>query len=477
MDELLNKVAEMRGMPASLVKRSAEARAEKEGMTLEAVLADWAGEEAGAASATDEAPAVEAAPEPPAVDGPASEPDSVSEVPGEITVDYLIKLASEAKRMPAKLILTSAEARAKHSGASLEIVLAGWAGVDLDELKEQAANAPAASTSSDAAPAVEETPAADPEPPAEVASPEPAVVAAAVAGAAISMDELLEKVAEAKGMPAALAKRSAEARAKKTGEPLESVLAEWAGVDPASVTTDEAPAAPAPPPPSEPAADVTEKPAAAEEEIEVIEALVEEPDAPEVSARSSRYPAWLAAAFVLIPLLAVTYILVSPNGPDCGTSAQLLVDPVTGNAVNCDGSEYGTSVVDYFANGAGLYASAQCQACHAADGSGGAGPAFSGGELLTTFPAGSCSEQIDWVSLGTAGWPDATYGANNKPVGGFGLMPAYGATLDEQQIAEVVLYERVQFGGEDLAAAQEDCGLGDDHGAEDDSDSVEAAGS
>ena len=35
MDELLKKVAEIRGMPASLVERSAKARAEKTGATRE----------------------------------------------------------------------------------------------------------------------------------------------------------------------------------------------------------------------------------------------------------------------------------------------------------------------------------------------------------------------------------------------------------------------------------------------------------
>ena len=38
MDELLQQVAELRGMPASLVERSARARAEKTGATVEEVL-------------------------------------------------------------------------------------------------------------------------------------------------------------------------------------------------------------------------------------------------------------------------------------------------------------------------------------------------------------------------------------------------------------------------------------------------------
>ena len=56
MEELLNKVAEIRGMPASLIERSATARAEKTGPTVEAVLREWAGE-------TDQPAAADPAPE------------------------------------------------------------------------------------------------------------------------------------------------------------------------------------------------------------------------------------------------------------------------------------------------------------------------------------------------------------------------------------------------------------------------------
>lgn len=485
MEELLNQVAEIRGMPASLVKRSAEARAEKEGMTLEAVLAEWAGVEVSAEHVPPEPePSTPAEVSPSPADEPADESADESGVPGEVTTDYLIQLAADAKRMPPKLILSSGRARAEHSGTPLDEVLAGWAGVDLDELKQQAAATTEARPPEpdDRAPATDDQPVAESEPVAP-ASPAAAPVAAAAVGG-IGMDELLDKVAEAKGMPAALAKRSAEARAKKTGESLEAVLAEWAGIDPATVASTESAAKPAPvdqvkttqPADSEPA-DTDTDTSSTSDEIEIIEPIggdIVEEDVEAPSTKIGRYPAWLTAAFLIIPLLAVTYILISPNGPQCGTSGQLLVDPVTGNAVNCDGSAYGTSTADYFGNGAAVYA--QCQACHGADGSGGAGPAFTDGGILTTFPAGSCADQIEWITLGTSGWPDPTYGANAKPVGGFGLMPAFGSTLDETQIAEVALYERVQFGGEDLAEAEADCGFTDDGADTTDGATVEAAG-
>jgi hypothetical protein len=456
MDELLQQVAEQRGMPASLVERSAQAKADKTGTTLEAVLREWAG--------GDSDPATPDAPSDPGTTPESGSDDSgtQADVANVVTTDYLVQLAAEAKRMPPRLILTSAEARSKHSGAPLDDVLAEWAGVDLEELKTQASETP----SPDASTSGPETPEAPVEPAtAPATEPEP-TQAASVAGAAatvLTMDQLLEKVAEVKGMPASLAKRSAQARSKKTGEPVEAVLAEWAGVDVASVSDAPAePAAPTPAPADVTAADPVTDEEVAGDDIELIEA--EKSDAPDISQSQEKpsrkaggYPIWLAAAFILIPLLAVAYILVSPNGPDCGAGGQLGVDAVTGEAVNCDGSEYGIVAVDHFAAGGALYQ--QCVACHSDNGSGGVGPAFTSGAILTTFPSGSCSDHVAWVSEGTTGWPESTYGATDKPVGGGGVMPSFGASLTEEQVAQVALFERVAFGGQDLAEAEADCGL------------------
>ncbi|MCB1246043.1 MAG: hypothetical protein KDB69_02110, partial [Acidimicrobiia bacterium] len=328
MDELLQKAAEARGLPASLVERSAKARAEETGQPLEAVLAEWAGE---AAPAADDA---EDTTETPTEDSTASTEPAEDGVPGEITEDYLVGLASKAKRMPEKLIRTSATARAKHAGLPLEQVLAEWAGVDLDDLKTQAGTA-TAETSSDggaaASPAEGEGAGGAASPPAPSATPE-APEAPEPAAPVVDVDELLAKAAAARGVPAALTKRSAQARANEEGTSLEVVLAEWAGV--------KLPAAPAPAPKPEPEAAETESAAepeaaddAASEEseepkeapkpkggIEVLEPVGGpiETDVHEVHepVKLGRYPAWLAAAFLIIPLLAVTYILVSPNGPD-----------------------------------------------------------------------------------------------------------------------------------------------------------------
>ena len=88
------------------------------------------------------------------------------------------------------------------------------------------------------------------------------------------------------------------------------------------------------------------------------------------------------------------------------------------------------------AAGAKIYQ--QCASCHGATGEGGVGPSFQNGVLAKDWP--KFQDQIRWVSLGSAGWPGDTYGANNKPKKGG--MPAWATQLTPLQIAEVVRYER-----------------------------------
>jgi mono/diheme cytochrome c family protein len=89
----------------------------------------------------------------------------------------------------------------------------------------------------------------------------------------------------------------------------------------------------------------------------------------------------------------------------------------------------------------------QCASCHGASGGGGVGPALAGGDLAQVFP--DYKDQIKWVSLGSNGWPSATYGAINKPKKGG--MPSWaadaGGSLTPLQIAEVVRYEREVLAG------------------------------
>ena len=171
MDELLNKAAEKMGMPPALAERSAQAKAEKTGTTVEAILREWAGEEAADGDTADEAPPEASSSEAAASADTPSSPQGTS--PTEVTVDYLVALAAEAKRMPPKLVKSSAEARARNAKTDVETVLAMWAGVDLQELEAQAAagTAPAVAVEPAGPPATEEAPAEAAETPAPEEAP------------------------------------------------------------------------------------------------------------------------------------------------------------------------------------------------------------------------------------------------------------------------------------------------------------------
>jgi mono/diheme cytochrome c family protein len=284
------------------------------------------------------------------------------------------------------------------------------------------------------------------------------------------MDNLIAQIAAEQGFPEDLVRRSAQARAQEQGVSVEDIIRQWAGGEAAGA----APAAAAPEPEAEPTAaggtpqaEPAEKaaPAPSGPEVEVLAPA--EPAAAQVTPDDTEappgprsvlagFPRWLAAAFVVIPMIAVLYALLAPDGPDCGVSGQLALDPVTGEAENCDGTEYGVVVLNLFSMGEELYVS-KCAACHGAGGGGGAGQVLAGGAVLASFPAGQCATHIEWVALGTAAWPDPTYGALNKPVGGFGNMPGFGSSLTPEEIAAVSLYERVAFGGEALPEAEADC--------------------
>ena len=119
--------------------------------------------------------------------------------------------------------------------------------------------------------------------------------------------------------------------------------------------------------------------------------------------------------------------------------------------VACGGSEGD----DPIRQGRDVYG-ASCSACHGAAGEGGIGPALDG--VLATFP--SCPDQIEWVTIGSDGWAAAhgpTYGATGQEVNGG--MPAHRDLLEPDEIAAVVAFERVRYGGGDHDGMLADCGL------------------
>jgi hypothetical protein len=204
-------------------------------------------------------------------------------------------------------------------------------------------------------------------------------------------------------IPEHLLKRSKERRAAIGGEEAP------AGEAPAADAGAAVEAAPATPEPVAAAVAATPEPAP-----------VPEPMRPEVAAAVGRkkIPFWALSVLVFLPLWAYVY--------------QATLEPAPSGELTP--AEEGGLV----------YKEDACSGCHGAGGGGGPTvPALT--EVLDTWP--DYRDHMLWVRLGSAGWSEysETYGADAKPVHP-GAMPAHPA-MSEQDLALVVLYERVQFGG------------------------------
>ncbi len=184
------------------------------------------------------------------------------------------------------------------------------------------------------------------------------------------MSEFLSAAAEAMGLPESLVQRSAEARATETGASVDEILQAWAGggeisapaSQPSEVTSDdtaaEEPAAPeetAEPEPVAPAAAVVETPETPRPTGAPTRAPLPETVTPAAAARlpevvtvptagirektSFSIPKWLTAVLLVAPLFALFALGGSATG-ECGEATELRVDVVTGEIVNCDGTEF-----------------------------------------------------------------------------------------------------------------------------------------
>jgi hypothetical protein len=311
----------------------------------------------------------------------------------------------------------------------------------------------------------------------------------------------LSAAAEALGVPEAIVQRSAAARAAETGMSVDDILAAWAGggsvagapsaadtppeaepetaPETAAETEEEAaapevaaPAAETPAPAAAAAGPVTRAPVPAEVTAAEAASLPEVITVPTAGIRERTnlaVPRWLAALMIIIPAFALFALGGSATG-ECGDSTELSTDVITGEVVNCDGSEFTGSGVggggaDFIAMGEELYNGApSCDGCHGAQGGGsGAIPPLTG--VTTTF--GSCADHIEWVTLGSAGFQAegrSTYGDTNQAVDGG--MPTFGSSLSAEQIAAVAAFERVRFGGASPDETLADCGLAEPEGEE-----------
>ena len=147
---LLAAVAEARGMPESLIERSASARAKTAGVDVDDILRDWAEEEglleapvAPASSPADSSPSSQIPPPQGEVPPPgggggqasaAPEPSSDTPAAGALSGAALLAAVAEARKMPESLVERSAKARAKSAGGTVDDVLLEWAeeeGIDV----------------------------------------------------------------------------------------------------------------------------------------------------------------------------------------------------------------------------------------------------------------------------------------------------------------------------------------------------------
>ena len=97
-----------------------------------------------------------------------------------------------------------------------------------------------------------------------------------------------------------------------------------------------------------------------------------------------------------------------------------------------------------------------CSSCHGGTGTGASAPALT--SVLETFP--ECDTHRRWVTLGSERWQEevgAVYGAQGKEI--TAIMPSFEAVLTEEEIRQVAAFERVRFGGGEMAAVLADCGL------------------
>ncbi len=328
----------------------------------------------------------------------------------------------------------------------------------------------------------------------------------------------LESAAAALNVPEDILQRSAAARAAAAGTDTAAVLSAWAGGAPAPAAsttpeptdtdpddtdpgdtgetdTDADPGDTGPTAPAQPAAQPvgtgTVSAPPIPERVSPREALaypvvVSVPTSGVTERTAVSLPRWLAAVFVLLPAIGLLYLTGNSGAAECEAESYTLgIDRATGVAENCDGTEFEGRAgalsgegAQFFASGQSLYSTQACNGCHGAQGGGGSGPALIG--VNNTFS--SCTDHIEWVQLGTSGFQAAgrsTYGDLAKPVGGGGQMPAF-ARLSAEDLAAVVAFERIQFGGLEADAVLADCGLveapSDDGASDDTADESETTG-
>lgn len=156
------------------------------------------------------------------------------------------------------------------------------------------------------------------------------------------------------------------------------------------------------------------------------------PEYVQAAMRRKKIPYWAIPVVALLPLWAFIYqwSLTPPS--------QTITGPL--------------------AAGQELY-TANCASCHLAtgggDAQGGIGFQLSNGEVLQTFP--DFADQVDFVKTGSEPYIGKPYGNPDREGGqriGKAGMPAWESILTEEEITNVVCYERVVLSNENPVPAQ-----------------------
>ncbi len=226
--------------------------------------------------------------------------------------------------------------------------------------------------------------------------------------------------AEEKGVlteiPEHLLKRSAARKAALSGEsaPAEASADAGTAVEPAA-TPDAAPAVAA----SAPVPEVYVEPEP-------------EPVAPYVTQFQERkkMPFWIVPVLLFLPVWGAFYFGTLERVPQ--------------------------GLTGLLGEGEELYVEAGCSGCHGAEGRGGIGPAFYGGEVHETFT--TIEDQMLWINQGSAifGTGQNYASPDGRPRQVAGGMPGFGLgaprELDVEQLLAVTLFERTQFDPEEELA-------------------------
>jgi menaquinol-cytochrome c reductase cytochrome b/c subunit len=200
-------------IPENILRRSAEARAKKEGRPVDEILAEMKGEAPPAPSesspSSDSSPSSQIPPlqveVPPAVGAgqastaPSSSSDTPAGAASAVSGPALLSAVAKARKMPESLVERSAKARSRSAGGSIDDVLLEWAeeeGIDISAM-------------ADPSPASDSTPTADggghestaPPPGSESVAPVAAPAATSTAVAVVDEEVVIENDTEAEGEP------------------------------------------------------------------------------------------------------------------------------------------------------------------------------------------------------------------------------------------------------------------------------------